>query len=275
MSTVTEPVGKTDEWNRDATDVAAYLARTGHANVAAPTADALRSLCEAHVRAIPFENIDVVLGRHAGIDVGVVNAKLLGRDRGGYCYEHEMLFSGVLERLGYQVRRLIARVQPDRPGPHTHMMLVVRAEGQDYLTDIGFGAGMLHPMPLRDGAIVDQAGWEHRLDEDNGWWTLSKRVGDEWEVLYGFDLVERRRVDYEVAHHYTSTHPRSPFTGQVVVMRLERGVSRRLVGNELTVELTDGTTTTTKITADELDATLRGLGVVLTAEELSALRATW
>ena len=276
MTTLTETeLIETDEWNRADVDLAGYLARTGHPPVGAPTVAALRSLAEAHVRAIPFENIDVVLGRHKGIDVSVINSKVLRRDRGGYCYEHQMLFGGVLERLGYRVRRLMARGKADRSGPHTHMMLVVSAEGQDLLTDIGYGANMLYPIPLRDGVIVDQGGWELRLEDDNGWWVLSKRVGDEWEVMYGFDLIERRRIDYEVAHHYVSTHPKSPFTGQTVVMRLEPGLSRRLVGHTLTVERPDGTVVTTEVDASALDSTLRGLGVVLTASELAALRATW
>ncbi|SDM21455.1 arylamine N-acetyltransferase family protein [Allokutzneria albata] len=275
MTTSTAPGTRTDEWNLADIDLAGYLARTGHPAVEAPTAAALRSLAEAHVRAIPFENIDVVLGQHKGIDVSVINSKILRGDRGGYCYEHQMLFGGVLERLGYRVRRLMARGKADRSGPHTHMMLVVTAEGQDFLTDIGYGANMLRPIPLVDGVVVDQGGWELRLEDDNGWWVLSKRVGDEWEVMYGFDLIERRRVDYEVAHHYVSTHPKSPFTGQTVVMRLEPGLSRRLVGHTLTVERPDGTATSTEVAAEDLDRTLRELGVVLTASELAALRATW
>ena len=57
----------------------------------------------------------------------------------------------MLEHLGYAVQRRIARVQPHRPGPRTHMMLAVRADGVDYLVDVGLGAGLLYPMPLRDG----------------------------------------------------------------------------------------------------------------------------
>lgn len=71
---------------------------------------------------------------------------------------------------------------------------------------------MLYPMPLRDGAVVDQAGWDHRLTRDGALWTLSKRAEDGWEVLHAFDDTPQRLIDYEVAHHYTSTHSRSPFT---------------------------------------------------------------
>jgi len=49
---------RTDEWDIAALDLDAYLDRIGHPRVA-PSAGALRSLHEAHMRTIPFENVDV------------------------------------------------------------------------------------------------------------------------------------------------------------------------------------------------------------------------
>src|SRR6185369_9076079 len=99
------------EWGIGAVDLDAYLARVGQPR-RAPSEDALTELMRAHVKAIPFENVDVVLGQHQGISLDVVSAKLVGRRRGGYCYEQSGLFAAVLERLGYTVHRLSARVQP-------------------------------------------------------------------------------------------------------------------------------------------------------------------
>jgi N-hydroxyarylamine O-acetyltransferase len=151
------------------------------------------------------------------------------------------------------------------------MMLTVPADGVDYLVDVGFGAGMLYPMPLQDGAVVDQAGWAHRLTRDSAGWTLSKRAEDGWQPLHAFDDAPQHPIDYEVAHHYTSTHPRSPFTGRLIVMRLDHGVSRRLVGGELAVEYADGRIECTSVSPERLGATLRELDVVLDPEELDAL----
>lgn len=235
--------------------------------------DALRSLHEAHVRAIPFENVDVVLGTHRGLGLDVISDKLVHRYRGGYCFEHALLFAAVLERLGFAVQRRMARVQPHRSGLRTHMMLAVHAGGVDHLVDVRFGAGLLYPMPLRDGAVVDQAGWEHRLTHDGALWTLWKRGDHGWDDLHASDDTPQRLVDYEVAHHYTATHPRSPFTSRLVVMRLDHGVSRRLIGDELTVEHAHGHPERTTIPPDRLDDTLRELDVVLDTEELDALHA--
>lgn len=143
----------------------------------------------------------------------VISDKLVHRRRGGYCFEHALLLAAVLERLGFAVQRRMARVQPHGSGVRTHMMLTVHADGVEYLADVGFGAGMRYPMPLRDGAVVDQAGWAHRLTQDGALWTLWKRSDQGWEALHAFDDSPQRPIDYEVAHHYTATHPRSPFTG--------------------------------------------------------------
>ncbi|MDQ4020326.1 MAG: arylamine N-acetyltransferase [Actinomycetota bacterium] len=272
MSAPTLRAPETDEWDVASLDLDAYLDRIGHSRVP-PSADALRSLHEAHVRAVPFENVDVVLGTHRGLGLDVIGDKLVGRHRGGYCYEHALLFAAVLERLGYPVQRRIARVQPHRAGPRTHMMLTVPADGVDYLVEVGFGAGMLYPMPLRDEAEVDQAGWQHRLTRDGAMWTLSKCTGNSWQPLHAFDDTPQRAIDYGVEHHYTSTHPRSSFTGRLIIMRLDHGVSRRLVGDELTVEYADGRLERTSVAPEQLDATLRELDVVLDLDQLDALAA--
>ncbi|WP_130344989.1 arylamine N-acetyltransferase family protein [Herbihabitans rhizosphaerae] len=261
---------RTDDWHIDDVDLDAYLARIDHP-VLTPSVDGLTSLHQAHVRAIPFENVDVVLGTHAGIGMPAITAKLVDRARGGYCYEHSLLFAAVLERLGFRVTRRMARVQPHKSGPRTHMLLSVHLDGVDHQADVGFGAYMLSPMPLVDGAVVDQAGWTHRITRDGPLWTLAKRVEDGWEPMHSSDELPNRPADYEVAHHYVSTHPHSPFSRKLVVMRLAEGLSRQLVGDELTVEHADGRVERRKVEPSELGTVLRELDVELTDDELAAL----
>ncbi|MER7081664.1 N-hydroxyarylamine O-acetyltransferase [Saccharopolyspora kobensis] len=266
---VTDPVAGFDT---TAFDLDAYLRRIDHPRVE-PSAAALRSLHSAHVRAIPFENIDVALGRHRGIELPAIVDKLVRRDRGGYCFEHGLLFAAALEELGFTVRRSFARVRPDHErGSYTHMLAVVPVDGTDHLVDVGFGAWVMHPTPLIDGAEVDQAGWRHRIRRDNGHWVFEKHTADGWEALHATLGLPARQVDYEVFHHYTSTHPRSPFTGQLVVMRLTDGVVRKFVGHRLITEHADGRVETAEITTDQLAGTLRALDVELTPAELSALQ---
>jgi len=259
-------------WDIGLADVDEYLARVDHPRVA-PTADALRSLHEAHVRTIPFENVDVLLGTHRGLGLEAITDKLVLRKRGGYCFEHALLFAAVAEQLGYQVTRLISRVQPHLSGPRTHMSLKVCAEDTDYLVDVGFGSGLLTTMPLRDGTVVDQAGWKHRLTRSDRTWTLAKQTPNGWEPQHAFDEHdEQRPIDYEVAHHYVSTHPGSPFTHQLIVMRLEPGLSRRLIGGTLNEEYADGRLVRTPVPLEGLEDTLRSLDVVLDRSEVAELR---
>lgn len=253
------------------TVVAEYLDRIGLPG-ARP---ALHELTRAHVAAIPFENVDVVLGRHRGIGLDAIVDKLVRRPRGGYCYEHARLVAAVLDHLGYAVRPVMARVQPDRGGPRTHRALVVDLDGEEHLVDVGFGASMVVPMPLRDGIVVDQAGWAHRLEREGGQWTLVRHTVAGEERAYRMDPQPSEPVDDEVAHHYTSTHPASPFTGQLVVMRLGEGVSRRLVRQTLTTEYADGRVVEDEVTAETVVDVLASLDVHLDGEEAAALRAWW
>lgn len=257
----------TSEWNTETLDLDAYLRRIGHARVTA-SVDALHSLHSAHVRAIPFENVDVILGAHPGIELDAIQAKVVARQRGGYCYEHALLFAAALERLGFEVQRRVARVQPHKSGPRTHMLLLVRVDGQEFLADVGFGAGQLFPTPLKDGAIVNQAGWDHRLTVDGNVWTLSKKSPEGWIPQHASTNEPQRLIDYQVYHHYVSTHPNSPFSSKLIVMRLDDGISRRLVGHELTTEYADGRVEQRVVRPDEVDAVLKELDVELSEEEL-------
>jgi N-hydroxyarylamine O-acetyltransferase len=271
------PAAPTTEWHTELFDVDAYLNRVGLPWVP-PTAESLRALHRAHVLAIPFENVDVLLGTHRGLAPEAIVDKLVRRRRGGYCFEHALLFAAVAERMGFEVRRLMARVHPaqvhpDGSGSPTHMALRVHADGVAHLVDVGFGPSMIAPMSLRDGVLVDQAGWLHRLTEDRGYWTLEKRTGDCWERLYAFDESPRRPIDYEMAHRYTSTHPASPFTSRLMVMRVADRIRRRLVDDQLTVERADGRVQRTSVPPERLDDTLTQLGVVLKRGELAELRA--
>ncbi|HEX7308709.1 arylamine N-acetyltransferase family protein [Lentzea sp.] len=242
-------------WQTERVDLDAYFARIG-----ASASSSLAELHEAHVRAIPFENIDVMLGLVPSLDLGDIQDKMLRRRRGGYCYEHQLLFTAVLERLGYAVARRMSRVMT---GPRTHMMSIV----DDHLVDVGFGAGMLHPMPLADGAVVDQAGWSHRLRREGGRWVLEKESADGWQLQHAFEPdVDQQPVDYLAANHYVATHERSPFSRQLVVMRLEPGVSRRLVGSRFTVEHAGSEPENSQV--KNLAKTLESLDITLTARDL-------
>jgi N-hydroxyarylamine O-acetyltransferase len=261
------------EWEIDRLELDAYLERVGFAGRPGADVDTLHGLHRAHHGAIPFENVDIVLGRTIAVDLDSVQDKLVRRPRGGYCFEHNLLFAAVLERLGYAVTRLAARIRPSGAGARTHMLLRVVVDGDPWLADVGFGASLLEPLPLR-AATACQGGWRYRLGpSDSGAWRLEGDEPDGWSDLYEFTLEPQRPIDYVVYSHYTSTHPRSPFVRQVVALRTEPHVRYALRGTELTTTRPDGAADSRSIDVDELPGLLADLfGVGLDPDEQAALR---
>src|SRR5262249_40888697 len=122
-------------------DLDAYRQRIGYTGELAPTRAVLEALHLAHATHVPFENLDIQLGRPIRIDLESLQSKLVCGRRGGYCFELNTLFAAVLERTGFRVTRLAARVRlsATRLLPRTHMLLRVEAGGAAYLADVGFG----------------------------------------------------------------------------------------------------------------------------------------
>lgn len=265
-----------DQWSVADLDLPAYLDRIGQP-AGQPSVGTLQRLHRAHVAAIGFENLDIVLGRGVRVDLGSVQAKLVGAGRGGYCYEHGVLFAAVLERLGYAVDRLLARIghHPDHPGPRTHMALHVSGQDGDCLADVGFGAGLLEPMPWRPDEVVSQGGWTYRLTiADEGSRVLQEQTPRGWSSLYSFTEEPQHANDIEMSNHYTSTHPSSPFVAGPIAMRRLDGARLRLRGRQLERNVPDGSEEHREIGDDEFgDVLHREFGIRLNDDELAIVRA--
>jgi len=209
-----------------ALDLDAYLSRIAHDRPLRVDAACLADLHEAHLAAIPFENLDVLLGRPIRLELDAVQAKLVAAGRGGYCFEHATLFKAVLERVGFTCRLLAARVRmgsPETMRPRSHFLLEVDTPQGQYLADVGFGGdGPLHPLPLLPGLVSHMPGSAHRLRHERGLWVLESDLGTGWSDLYGFTLEPQHPVDMEVANHYLSTHPASPFRRTLTVQQIRR-----------------------------------------------------
>ena len=201
-------------------ELAAYLDRTGYQGPREPNRDALAALHAAHVAAIPFENLDILLGRPISLDLAALQAKLVGGRRGGYCFEQNTLFRAALEAVGFRVTSLAARV---RGGgvlrPRTHMLLRVDLAEGPFLADVGFGGdGPVHPLPLVPGPESWTGAMGYRLRREADLWVLEGH-GGEWTDLYAFTLEPQFPVDFEMANHFTSTWPRSPFVQTLTAQR--------------------------------------------------------
>ena len=226
------------------TDLHAYLGRTGAAGEP-PSLPALARLLHAHVTTFPFDTIDVLLGRHPGVDLATVRAKFLDEVRGGYCFEHATLFHSVVEALGYDAHLVLGRVGDPTAAPRTHLAVVVTVDGARVLCDPGIGVPPTAPIELRDGARVEGGIWSHeirRVDEGEtgSAWQLWRGRSNGWEHVHTMDELPVRRVDVEMGHHWTSTSPTSHFLSSLTLAR--HGVAPDGAATQMSVS-TDTVTT--------------------------------
>lgn len=238
--------------HRDALDLEAYLRRIGYSGSLQPVPAVLEAIHLAHATHIPFENLDILLKRPIALDLASLQAKLVAGRRGGYCFEQNLLYSAVLQRLGYSVTLLAARVHyRNRPKvPRTHIVLLVDVDGARWLADVGFGLeGLLLPVPFGGGREARQFGWTYRAVEANGEWTLQSLRDGAWTDLYSFSLEAQLAVDFEPANHYTATHPDSRFVRTLTVQLPTPEVRYRLRNRELVLDR--GGTVTRRELADD------------------------
>lgn len=244
-------------------DLDAYCARIDYRGARTPTLSTLHALSEAHVRTIPFENIDVLLGRPIELTLPALEQKLVHERRGGYCFEQNTLFFAVLEAIGFRVRPLSARVRYQRPREftpaRTHLCLRVELD-EPWLADVGVGSMSL-TSALRLGTADEQVTPHEprRLWRENGLIFHQVRFGDDWHDVSELTLEEMPEIDRTVANWYTSTHPGSHFKNRLLVARAAPNGGRvTLADRELTERAADGTATRrTVATHDELVSVLR------------------
>ena len=217
-------------------DLDAYFQRIGLEGPRAATLSNLQRLIAAHVRAIPFENLDILLGRGISLEPAALEEKLVHGQRGGYCFEQNGLLLQVLVELGYEVEPLSARVHGDQPRSfipnRTHLFLRVEIEGESWLADVGVGSGTppqalrleldrVQPTALEARRIVavgDWSGFQSRSPEA----TLYHQIqyGERWEDVCDFTLETMHANDREQANWFTSTHPHSKFRQRLSAARV-------------------------------------------------------
>ena len=258
-------------------DLDRYFRRIGFGGDARATLATLARLQLAHATTIPFENVDVRLGRPIRLDLPSLEADLVARRRGGYCFQQNSLFVAVLRALDFTVETLEARVRP--PGAtavlaRTHMVLRVRHPDGDRLVDVGFGAdGPLAPVPV-DGTPVECGGDTNRAaPEPGGVLVLQRRTAAGWADLYAVLPTPVLAVDYVVANHFTSTWPESTFVRSLTAQRPTLEARHHFRGRTYTRRRGDRSETRDLDDA-EVFALLRDtMGLEVTADEVRAALA--
>ncbi len=264
-------------------DLDAYLDRIGLDTPPGADLDGLRAVQWAQLSSVPFENLDIPMGRGIDVTPAAVFDKIVTHRRGGYCFENNLLLNEGLAALGFETRPLLGRVMLDNPAVlgRTHMLVRAQVGGEAYMVDCGFGAGTPRgPIPLVDGGAASHDGvtWTVSPDDEFGWrMTTSYESSGESVVSYVFDESTVYPADIELGNHYTSTCPTSKFVRNVfAVRRRENGT---VVVNNRTVAERVGPDATPREIADRsaFESAIRdevGLDVQASEAEWDRLWAT-
>lgn len=187
-----------------------YFDRIGYAGPVEPTQQVLRDVHHAHLLAIPYENLDIQLGRHLWLDVEKIYDKIVNRRRGGWCFEMNSLLAWAFSEMGFDVQMVSGAVNRDRLGDlaeGNHLVLLVHLD-QTHVADAGFGIGFFDPLPLAEGEYA-QNGFTYSLERDGERWLFRNHAFGG----FGFDLTTtpRNSADFAAQCEWLQTSPDSSF----------------------------------------------------------------
>ena len=219
-------------------EISQYLSRInlGDCN---STLEGLMSLQEHHAEYIPFENLDIVVGREIALNHQHLFEKIVTKNRGGYCFELNGLYAELLKSVGFSPKPVLGRVwlsNPKGTPPRNHLANLVELDGKTFVTDVGF-AGLITRIPLdiNDASPVNDKDGKVRVIPVADRQFMIQRESDKgWANQYSFENVEISEEDIEISNYYMSTHPNSHLYSHKCVGRNTQVGRIGLFNNKLT-----------------------------------------
>jgi N-hydroxyarylamine O-acetyltransferase len=241
-------------------DVPSYLARINYSGPTAPTTDTLRAIHHAHLLTVPFENLDIALGRQIVVYEDAFVRKVVEQRRGGFCDELNGAFAALLRALGFRVTLLSARVARDQGGEgpeFDHLTLRVDLD-EPWLADVGFGESFLEPLRMEPRPEQTDPAGTFRLVYlgDRLQLETVEPVGV-WKRQYSFTLLPRRLEQFAGMCLYHQTSPDSSFTQNRVCTKATANGRITLSGMKLIVTQTGHREETTLPSQEEWNRALR------------------
>ncbi|KZN66064.1 hypothetical protein N473_10875 [Pseudoalteromonas luteoviolacea CPMOR-1] len=186
-------------------------------------ADFLAQLQSRHVAKHTFNSVSAVLKHPLPLDIEHLFNKLIQKQFGGYCFEHNKLIFHVLKNLGFEVKLLLAKVVYNRDVevPRTHRATLVTYQGTQYLLDVGFGPqGAIFPVKLVLDVPQQQGHMTYRISQNKAQeYCFDVLKNGEYFTLYTFDLNHYSEADCELSHFYSHKHPNAAFVNNLVVSK--------------------------------------------------------
>ncbi|KZN28815.1 hypothetical protein N480_08600 [Pseudoalteromonas luteoviolacea S2607] len=214
----------------------------------------LNQLQRKHIAQYSFNSISVLLNRPMPLDIPHLFNKLITKQSGGYCFEHNKLVYTILQSLGFDVKLLLAKVVYNRDidVPRTHRATLVTYEGADYLLDVGFGPqGAFYPLKLVLDTPQQQGSEIFQISLKNGTtYHFQVLKNGAFFTLYTFDLYNYTESDCDLSHFYSHKYPEAAFVKNLVVSRKTLDITHSLRNGQYH-HITDKYTEITTITCEK------------------------
>lgn len=239
-----------------AADIDRYLARVRYTGSLGVSMETLTALHRAHLLAIPYENLDIHLGRPLTLDAAHIFHKIVNEQRGGWCYEMNGLFGRVLQSIGFDVRYVAGAVGRATRGDSVegnHLVLIVTLE-EPWIADVGFGDAFIDPLPLEPGTYR-QGYLDYAVEQQGERWIVHVH---QYAGTGSFDFtLEPRAMSYFARQcHELQTSPDSGFVRTTVCQRFVPGGIITLRGAVLRRVTSDGVLDHTLADAAEYQSVL-------------------
>ncbi|MFT5506026.1 MAG: N-hydroxyarylamine O-acetyltransferase [Gammaproteobacteria bacterium] len=232
-----------------------YFKRIGYIGPVEPTLECLSGIHHCHALTVPYENLDIQMGLHVDLDKERIFKKIVGRRRGGWCYEQHVLFLWVLEKIGFDAKLVTSAVERKEHGDSmigNHTSILVALD-QTYLADLGLGDGIRFPIPFYEGIYI-QGPLTFQLIKIDGYWRFLNHA---FSSPRDFDLTEKA-ADYELLtrkSHELQSSPDSEFVQNLVCQIMREASVTCLTGRVLRHKTADGQTKKL-INEDQFESTL-------------------
>lgn len=219
-------------------DAAAYAARIGYSGPLEPTHETLRGLHLAHLLTVPFENLDIPRGRPLSLESEALVEKIVGRRRGGLCYELNGAFALLLRAVGFGVDLLSAAVCRENGTwgrPFDHLLLRVHLD-EPWIADVGFGRDSFRePLRLNVDEPQERFGLTYRLIDRDGLRVLQLRRDEAWIDCYRFGPEAYELPAFTQACIMHQTSPEAPFSSVPLCGLAKRDGRVTMVGSRLRI----------------------------------------
>ncbi len=253
-----------------------YVAKIFSTSTPQASLETITALQQSHISKYSFNSISVLLKENIPLDFDSLYEKIVVKNRGGYCFEHNKLFFEILKEIGYNCTIQLARVVLNRDidVPRTHRITNVSLNEREYLVDVGFGPNCpTAPLPLDSNEPKRLGDTVYRIIQPapHNYLLQMDRDG-EWFTLYSFDGGEYSDADCTSGNHFSSTHPEAVFVNNLVVARKLEGETRSL-RNDTYHKIRGSETEITPISSEKIleNVFINEMGINLSSDEIKVL----